>query len=241
MCDKISSSDMKQIKKLIKKIDNDSFSSLSSERSSCTESSQKFCKKQPGCLPLYECPKSCNGCDNCSNSFTLSSSECAKECSKDSSNGSCCFNDCQDKVRINVMPANSARNPGASLIFYSIVTPATNLSSGNLDCIEFMMRRKNKTITLQWREFKGVISANGVSNLTVCNSISNLPPYQVNFPIFINYKGVGRITHLTIDPYSQFGQGNIYFFLNSEGNGTGISSGDSFEIFGGSVTWISEV
>lgn len=245
MCNKISSSDMKQIKKIIKKIDDDSCSSLSSisensdcsSSESCCKSKRKTCKKTNGsskfydCPTLSSCPKSCNGCGNCSNNLTISSSS-------ESSN---CFNNCQDKIRINVMPANNARNPGASIIFYSIVTPVTNLSSGNMDSIEFTMRRKNKTITLQWRDFKGVISANGVPNLTVCNSISNLPLYQVNFAIFIIYKGVGRITHLTIDPYSQFGQGNIYFFLNTEGNGTGISMGDSFEIPGGSVTWISNI
>lgn len=129
-------------------------------------------------------------------------------------------------------------DPGVSY-FTSVVTPLTNLMplySGATGSVEFRMRRKNKTVTLQWEPFTGTMAASGVAYLTVAQSISNTPPYPVSFPIFIEYKSVGRITHIDINP--NVNTGNIRFYLNTDGTATGIATGDAIRIPGGSITWI---
>jgi hypothetical protein len=98
------------------------------------------------------------------------------------------------------------------------------------------MRRKNKTVSLQWEPFTGTMAASGVAFLTVAQSISNLPPYLMNWPITIQYKGVQKTTSLTVDPHAT--NGNIRFFLNNDGTSTGVTIGDAFSIPASEVNWI---
>ena len=128
-------------------------------------------------------------------------------------------------------------DPGASY-FTSVITPITGLSgfSGIGGSVEFKMRRKNKTVTLQWEPFTGTLSSSGVSHITVAQNISNTPPHTISFPIYLVYKGVGRFTRLEIDPFLR--TGNIKFYLNTDGSTTGTSSGDSISVSGGAVSWI---
>ena len=129
-------------------------------------------------------------------------------------------------------------DPGTSY-FTSMVTPVTNLSSDSSNtrgCVEFIMRRKNKTVTLQWEPFGGTIASNGIDYLTVAQSICNTPPYQISFTIPMQYKGIDRMVKITIDPYSK--NGNIFYYLNTDGSPNNINAGDAFYIYGGAVTWI---
>lgn len=129
-------------------------------------------------------------------------------------------------------------DPGVSY-FTSVITPLTNLTPGHSGClgsVEFRMRRKNKTVTLQWEPFTGCIAASGITHLTVAQSICNTPPYVMSFPIFLHYKNTGRITHIKIDPHAK--SGNIKFFLHVDGSGSGVSIGDFISVPGGSVSWI---
>lgn len=121
-------------------------------------------------------------------------------------------------------------NPGDST-FSSLVTPLINLCP---NCVEFMMRRKNKTVTLQWQPFTGTLSASGVCCLTVCQSICPAPPYMMSMPIFILYKGVPRVVQLTIDPHSNL----IRFYLNTDGSTSNTFAGDAISVPGGAVTYI---
>lgn len=129
-------------------------------------------------------------------------------------------------------------DPGTSC-FNSVITPITNLMAqytGITGAVEFRMRRKNKTVTLQWEPFSGTIAANGVAFLTVAQSIWNTPPYPISVPIYIRYKDVNRITNLTLDPSAKMG--NIKFYLNTDGTGSGINAGDIFYIYASSISWI---
>lgn len=129
-------------------------------------------------------------------------------------------------------------DPGNSY-FNSVITPVTNLTplySGVTGSVEFRMRRKNKTVTLQWEPFSGTLAGNGVAFLSVMQSIWNTPPYPMSWPIYIRYKDVNRITNITIDPSST--AGNIKIYLNTDGTGSNISMGDSFYVYAGSVSWI---
>lgn len=129
-------------------------------------------------------------------------------------------------------------DPGVSY-FPSVVTPLSNLVplySGCTGSVEFRMRRKNKTVTLQWEPFTGSLAAAGIAYLTVAQSICNTPPYLISVPIYIEYKGVGRVTHIEIDPSAR--TGNIRFYLNTDGSTTGTAVGDTIKIYGGAITWI---
>lgn len=132
---------------------------------------------------------------------------------------------------------SSRYDPGVCY-FTSVITPLSGLSgfSGIGGCVEFKMRRKNKTVTLQWEPFTGILASSGVSYLTVAQNISNTPPYVISFPIYLIYKGTGRITHIEIDPFVK--TGNIKFYLNSDGSSNNTVSGDSISVAGGAITWI---
>jgi len=137
-------------------------------------------------------------------------------------------------------PPKCRYDPGA-FHFNSVITPVTNLQpgySGCQGCVEFRMRRKNKTVTLQWEPFTGAIGQSGISFLTVVQSICNTPPYKISIPIYFQYKGTNRITHIDIDPNST--TGNVFFYLNTDGSTSGITIGDSFSVPAGAVSWITD-
>jgi len=156
--------------------------------------------------------------------------------------------DCDKKCNIRVSTPCSTRDdcdrPGrrydaGTSYFTSLVTPLTDLVpafSGCIGSVEFKMRRKNKTVTLQWEPFTGLLGSNGVAFLTVTQSICNTPPYPMSIPIYIIYKGVGRITHIQIDPFAK--SGNIRFYLNTDGSTSNTVIGDSIFVPAGAVTWI---
>jgi hypothetical protein len=170
---------------------------------------------------------SCSSYSSCSSgTFDIIKKVCNESCEKPQKD---CYNPCRKSRRY---------DPG-SFCFQSIITPLTGLTPGYSNtpgCVEFRMRRKNKTVFLQWEPFTGTLSSSGVSYLTVTQSICNTPPYPISTPIFLDYKGVGRITHVEIDPFSK--NANIKFFLNTDGSSSNISSGDSISVPGGCVEWI---
>lgn len=140
--------------------------------------------------------------------------------------------------RADYCPQPPRYDPGVSY-FTSVVTPLHNLTplySGCTGSVEFRMRRKNKTVTLQWEPFTGTMAASGVSYLSVAQSICNTPPYPVSIPIYLEYKCVGRISHITIDPNAKCG--NIRIYLNTDGSACNIICGDSIYVHGGAISWI---
>lgn len=129
-------------------------------------------------------------------------------------------------------------DPGISY-FTSVITPVTGLVSSHTNLVgsvEFKMRRRNKTVTLQWEPFGGAISSNGISYLTVSQSISNTPPYKLSFPILIEYKGVNRMCVISIDPHSK--PNHIKIYLHTDTNIADTIAGDSFHVHGSCITWI---
>jgi len=132
---------------------------------------------------------------------------------------------------------NGYYDPGA-FMFTSIVTPVTGLTplySGVTGSVEFRMRRKNKVVNLQWEPFTGSMAATGVAFLTVNQSISNTPPYPIAELICIQYRGVDRPVKMVVDPNAR--GSNIHIYLNSDSSTTGINVGDSFQVYGGNITW----
>lgn len=122
--------------------------------------------------------------------------------------------------------------------FNTVVTPVKSLtpqySPSNSAAIQLRMRRKNKTVTLQWEPFTGATSQAGRSWIDVEQQVANLPPYSIRFPIQITYKGINRMTVLSIDPFDTISQ--IKFYLAT--NGEEINTDENFSVYGGAVTWI---
>lgn len=129
-------------------------------------------------------------------------------------------------------------DPGISN-FDSIITPVANLQSRYSKIrgsVEFRMRRRNKTVTLQWEPFQGAIGISGISHLIVTQIIANTPPYPVSFPISIRYKNRHRLTFMEINPHER--NGNIKFYLNEDKSATDIQVNDGFYFPASCVTWI---
>jgi hypothetical protein len=130
--------------------------------------------------------------------------------------------------------------------FSSLVVPLTDLTpmhsyeNGHNSCIEFMMRRKNRNVSIQWEPFKGSISVNGITHLNVVQTICNLPPYKIYGFLQIKYKDVERTTYVMVDPHPPPKTGNLKFFLNSDGSSKDINANDVVEILGGQITWTVE-
>lgn len=125
--------------------------------------------------------------------------------------------------------------------FQSMIMPMNNVLgqySNIPGSVEFVMRRKNNVVTLQWEPFIGSLAQSGIKFVSAVQSITNLPPYLIKFPIYIKYNDVGRITHVEIDPHA--GQNNINFYLNTDGSATGINMGDTVTIMASAVSWIVE-
>lgn len=102
--------------------------------------------------------------------------------------------------------------------------------------VGFMMRRKNKIVKLQWEPFSGQIGANGVTFLSVNQSICNLPPYAMVFPIMLIYNGVDRDGFVEIDPH--IGD-QIRIFLDKRGSNGPCTMGDTIVVPGQSIDWIT--
>jgi hypothetical protein len=162
------------------------------------------------------------------------SSSCSSASSK-SSYKSCNNTKCHSSEKCR---ERKSYNP-SSISFKSTIVPVTCLKSKYNNCdnmVEFRMKRKNKIITFQWEPFTGSVGCNGISHIYINQSISNLPPYPISFPIVISYKGERRVTMLQIDPFERLGVFRFYFDVN--GSSDKINIGDSFTIYGGCVSWI---
>jgi len=110
--------------------------------------------------------------------------------------------------------------------------------SGTDGVIWIEMRRINKTVTLQWEGFKGAMNVDSVSYITLNAVVLNLPTDKKQFPIRIVYNGKGIISFFEIDPADKSGIFKIY--LNIEANSSSVKSGNSIEVPGTAISWITE-
>jgi hypothetical protein len=157
--------------------------------------------------------------------------------------GECCDSSSENKrICCHIESHNYERtpryNPGVDY-FESMVTPVTGLHSRyskTRGLVEFRMRRKNKTVTLQWESFQGMISGSRIDHLTVTQSIANLPPSPKIWPICIDYGNQIRQGWIEIDPHEI--NGNIRFYLNTDKSSNHIHMNDWFCIPSSSITWI---
>lgn len=123
--------------------------------------------------------------------------------------------------------------------FRSVITPIVDLStpfSVNDGTVAFTMRRRNDVVTLQHEPFSATIARNGANHLAVRQSIGDLPSHPVHFPFVYKLRGEGRVGFIRIDPLD--GSANIKFFLDMDDRVT-ANMGDSFEVEGGSVSWVT--
>jgi len=172
---------------------------------------------------------SSSSCGNSNSTIDLSLHEVYNDCNSSYSD------DCRD--RCHQKPCRYIPECGG---FRSMITPLSSLTTlhGCPGSVRFLMRRKNKVITLQWEPFSGVISELGASYLTLTQTFSNMPPYPMNFPLLIVYQGMRRNTFLTID--SNIPTAQVKFYLNLDGTGTNVHVGDVVDVNGACISWIVE-
>lgn len=209
--------------------------------SSDSSSSIMDCVQQCG----QECGQSCSivldsslaSCACHSTSKSSSSKTCTSSSSScPTSSSTACSKPCYPYPCYPYQRSNCEESCG----FKAMIVPATNLhatQSTNQGQIAFLMRRKNKVVTLQWEPFTLQVGANGAAYLLVSQSISNLPPYTVQFPYRLVYNATGIISYIEIDPV---GADQVKFYLNVSGSGSGVVIGDTVSISGSSISWITQ-
>lgn len=125
--------------------------------------------------------------------------------------------------------------------FTSMIIPVSELYGDYTGCrgaVQFRIRRRNKTVNLQWEPFHGIIGASGTPFLTATQTICNLPPYTIKDPIVFNYKGIEYNSFIEISPHNRYG--NIKFHLPPSLCPDSINMGDSFDIPAKCISWIVE-
>jgi hypothetical protein len=149
-------------------------------------------------------------------------------------------NDCSDYGCINNNNGcyPNKCNTDAVCSFKAIISPATMVKTlyTNSPQVPVVMRRKNKIVTLQFEGFSGAITGTGTAFLTINQSIYNLPNTLMMFPYRLLYNGVPKISFINVDPNSS---DVIQFYLDNSGSGSGITSNDTFTIYGTTLTWIT--
>jgi hypothetical protein len=134
---------------------------------------------------------------------------------------------------------NNSLDCGAATLT-SMITPTNNLLGNDSKTdgrVRFTMRRKNKTVTLQWENFSGNLAANGAACLEVNQGFSNLPEHPLEFPIRIMYKDTPKMGYLSINPHEVR---HFKFYLDISGKGVDNMVGDTFTISASTATWITE-
>lgn len=177
----------------------------------CDSFVETSCETDESCQPYKSI---CITESSCSSKSTLCEPECRKR------------------------PKDYYTNPDVCT-FKSIITPLSELTPAcakHCGPVEFTMRRKNKVVTLQWEPFTGIITTNGITHLTVPQTICNLPPYPVYGVYNLEYNSVLRQAPLEVT--NTCVKGNIFFYLNANGTSENINANDSISVKGGSLTWI---
>lgn len=116
--------------------------------------------------------------------------------------------------------------------FSGLLTPVTSFIGGASNmCFRFRVRPD--LCVLQWKEFTGMMGANGVNYITCVQGVSPLPDWMVTQPVSIIYKGVEKTGRAEIQSDSGMG---VKFWL-----GVGpeqVLLQDVFTIRGGNISWI---
>lgn len=134
-------------------------------------------------------------------------------------------------------------NESNNCMFRSMIISLFDIKADKSNCtglVEFIIKRKDKIITLQWEGFSGKIAGNGIKYVHVAQSIAHLPQYPISKPIVSQYNGDYITSRIEINPHSSPYDGIIKFYLYLNGNQENIRYGDSVHIPGSSITWIIE-
>ena len=94
-------------------------------------------------------------------------------------------------------------------------------------------------MTLQWEGFRGRLGATGVAYLAVNQTICNLPPADMTFPIRVVLRGKPRIAYLQVSGFCNPSPDQIRFYLSVNGVCDHSCENDCVEIPGSAVSWIT--
>lgn len=167
------------------------------------------------------CDKCCVKSGNCPHSCSSSSSSSCSSRSKCSSSSPKC-------------PSTSSKCRHSGIKCFKFQATFGNVINLLPNPVEFVMRRSNNTVTLQWTQFSGIINANGIPFIAINQNILSIPPYPIDKTIGMLYNGVGRVGIVEVT----FDSNQVRFYFTVDKSGATVQSGDSFTIYGGSTTWI---
>lgn len=235
---------------------NTSCSSCNDCNNKSSSSSKCCCSSSSGCntISLCSCSSPCGSTSSCSCSSSSKSCKIIDHNTSVSVTCSTCNNvtcSCsaptkntkKSKSKYNNVSSTTCNEPYVKakikekkpstrpVVFKATITPATSMKP---EKVEFTVLRKNGLQTLQWPTFSGLVGGNGVSYLSVQQSISGIPSYTVSRTIGISLSGNPQVGLVELDPGSP---DTIKFYFNVAKGGIG-AIGDSFIIHGSNITWI---
>lgn len=124
----------------------------------------------------------------------------------------------------------------APMSLTGIGTPDTPVSRPGL--IQVILRRKYGMVTLQWETFTGTIGANGRGYLTLNQDIANPPVFRFTTLIYVIYNNIGQLGLFEFNPFTSESL-KIHFSIDMNFASNGVRIGDTVEIPGNAVTWIT--
>lgn len=122
--------------------------------------------------------------------------------------------------------------------FEAMLTPLNGLTGGasGKSVVEFLFRRTNKIVVLQWEPFSGRMGASGIARLSLQQTLFNRPPYEIEQTIMLTVKGIRRIGWVRVPAYNNPEPTHLYFYLSTDPSE--LTFEDAVEIPAGTVTWI---
>jgi len=136
-------------------------------------------------------------------------------------------------------PSQPPPSSQAAFSFRVLITPLTKVTtpySKHGELVEFMVRRRNQVVTLQWEPFEGALGQNGVAYLSANNSIPSPPPYPIKLPYVLSYNSEFRSSHLMLDAGAAV---PLIFYLDGSESGSGTKMGDTISVPGGNISWVT--
>jgi hypothetical protein len=124
------------------------------------------------------------------------------------------------------------------LTIQAVLTPLCFVSSGNRHDGIFYIRARisnSRVVTIQWEEIGGRVGINGISSLSICASIPNLPPHCLSIPVWIKHNDTNLVGSLEIDPTSK----KPFSFRFNMNNVLKTEANDFVMIYSGSASWIA--
>lgn len=128
----------------------------------------------------------------------------------------------------------------STTVFYSMITPLSDLKgrhTGLQGQVEFKVKMSKGVVILQWEPFTGRIAATGICKMDVCQSIHNLPAYDVFGDYWRKYKGDTGVSCVKVNSCTSRERASLSFYTTSTCS-EASEKDDYVEVMGGTISWV---